>query len=82
MTLSGATTPSQSGPWSVSSEGVLRIPQSFSITENSLSDCLVSFSRNSFRESYPSSEMQVVYSAALADWAIQLWVNSRAVWGL
>ena len=41
--LPGATTPSQSGPGSNGNEGVLRIPQSPSITGTSPSDCLVSF---------------------------------------
>ena len=40
--LSGDTTPSQSGPGSNGNEGVLRIPQSPSITKTSPSDCLVS----------------------------------------
>ena len=40
---SSATTPSQSGPWSDGSEGVLRILQSSSITGISPPDCLVSF---------------------------------------
>ena len=43
MTLSGATTPGQSGPGSNGNEGVLRIPQSHSITGTSPSDCLVSY---------------------------------------
>ena len=43
MALSGATTPGQSGPGSNSNEGVLRIPQSPSISGTSPSDCLVSF---------------------------------------
>ena len=38
--LSDATTPSQSGPGSDGNEGVLRIPQSFSITGTLPSDCL------------------------------------------
>ena len=42
-TLSGATTPGQSEPGSDGSEGVLRIPQSSSITGTSPSDCLVSY---------------------------------------
>ena len=42
-TLSGAITPSQSGPGSDGNEGVFRILQSFSITETSPSDCLVSY---------------------------------------
>ena len=38
-TLSGATILGQSGPGSDGNEGVLRIPQSYSITEASSSDC-------------------------------------------
>ena len=41
-TLSGTTTPGQSGPKSDDNEEVLRIPQSSSITRASLSDCLIS----------------------------------------
>ena len=41
-TLSGATTPDQSGPGHDRNEGVFHIPQSFSITGTSLSDYLVS----------------------------------------
>ena len=40
-TLSGATAPGQSGPGGDDNEGVLRIPQSFSITGITPSDCLV-----------------------------------------
>ena len=43
MTLSGATTPGQNGLRSNGNDGVLPIPQSSSITGNSLSDCLVSY---------------------------------------
>ena len=39
-TLSGATTPSQSGPERDDNEGLLRIPQSSSITGTSPSACL------------------------------------------
>ena len=39
-TLSGATTPAQSGPGNNGNKGVLCIPQSSSITEASTSDCL------------------------------------------
>ena len=42
-TLSGATTPGQSGPGRNGNEGVLHIPQSSSMTETSPSDCLVSY---------------------------------------
>ena len=41
-TLSGATTPGQSEAGSDGNEGVLRIPQSSSITGTWPSDCLVS----------------------------------------
>ena len=56
-TLSGATTPGQSGPVSDGSEGVLCIPQSFNITGASPSDYLVSYQEHSLRESYPTVEM-------------------------
>ena len=52
-----------------SNEGVLRIPQSSSITGISPSDCLVSYSGHLWRESYLSAEMQSVYPTAPADWA-------------
>ena len=42
-TISGATTPCQSGPGSNVNDGVYYIPQSSSITEAWPSDCLVSF---------------------------------------
>ena len=42
-TLSGATTPGQNGPGSDGNKGVLRIPQSSSITATSPSDCLASY---------------------------------------
>ena len=41
-TLSGATTPGQSGPGSDGNEGVVRIPQSLCIIRVSPSNCLVS----------------------------------------
>ena len=66
-TLSGATILNQSGPWSNANERVLCIPQSFSITEASLSDCLVLNSGHFLGEPYPSAEMWLVYSATLAD---------------
>ena len=40
------------------------------ITEASPSDCLVSYLEHVLGESYPSKEMQSVYSTALGDWAI------------
>ena len=65
--LSGTTTPSQSGPGSDGNKGVLYIPQSSSITGTSLSDCLESYLGYSLGESYPFEEKQLVYSTALAD---------------
>ena len=62
QTLSGATTPDQSGPGSDGNGGLLRIPQSSSITGTSPSDCLVSYPGR-------SAEKQSVYSTAPVDWA-------------
>ena len=58
-----------SEPGSNANEGVLRILQKCSITGASPSDCLMSYSGHSLGKSYPSAEMQSVYSTALADWA-------------
>ena len=63
-TLSGATTMGQSGPGRDGNKGVLHIPQNSSITGASQSDCLVSYPGHSLGESYPSAEMQSVYSAS------------------
>ena len=68
-TLSGATTPGQSGPGSDAKEGLLRISQSSSITGTSPSDCLMSYHGHSLGESYLSAEKLSVYSTAPADWA-------------
>ena len=46
-TLSGATTPGQSGPGSDGSDGVLRIPQSSGIIRASTLGCLLSYPRDS-----------------------------------
>ena len=48
--LSGATTPSDSGPGSDGNKGVLCILQSSCITETSSSDCLVSYAGHSSGE--------------------------------
>ena len=61
-TLSGGTTPGQSGPGSYGNEGVLYIPLSSSISGSSPSYCLVSYAQ--------TAEMQLVYSAA--DWAKEI----------
>ena len=63
-TLSSAPTSGQSGPGSNGNEEVLRIPQSSSITEASLSDCLMSYPG----QSYPSAEMLSVYLTAQPTW--------------
>ena len=65
MTLSGATTPGQSGPGNDGDKGVLRIPQSSSITGTSPSNCLESYQDIH----YLSAEKKSVYSTALDDWA-------------
>ena len=57
----------QSEPGSDGIEGVLHIPQSSSITGASQSDCLMLYPRHSLEESYPSAEMQLVYSTTPAD---------------
>ena len=68
-TLSGASTPGRSGLWSNGNEGVLRIPQSYNISEDLPSDCFTSYQGHSLWESYCSAEMQPVYSTATVDWA-------------
>ena len=66
-TLSGATTPDQSGLGSNGNEGILRIPQSSSITGASPSDCLVSYKGHKLGcVSYPSAGMQLAYCTALS----------------
>ena len=60
--------PGQSRPGSNGNEGVLRIPQGPSITGTSPSDCLVSY-QDTRRGSYPSAEVQSVYSTDQAGWA-------------
>ena len=70
MTLSGALTPGQSGPGNDGNEGVLRIPENSSITGTSPSNFLVSYQGHLLGEFYPSAEIQSMYSAAQADWAI------------
>ena len=66
-TLSGATTPGESGPGNDGNEGVLRIHQSSSITETSPSDCLVSYLGHSLGEY--TAGMQSGYSTVPAYWA-------------
>ena len=69
-TLSGATTLGQSEPGSDGNQGVLRLPQSSSITGSSPSDCLVSYLGHSLGGPYPSAEVQLLYSTDPSDWAV------------
>ena len=66
LIVSSATIPGHSGPGSNGNEGVLRIPQSPIITGASPSDCFESYLGHLW--SYPSAEVQSVYSTARADW--------------
>ena len=59
--LSTATIPGQSNPESNWNEGLLRIPQSTRISGSSPSHS---------GGSYPSAEVQLMYTTAPADWAI------------
>ena len=62
----------QNRPGSNGNVGVPRIPQGPSITGISPSDCLVSYPGHSLEwGSYPSAEVQLVYSTAPANWANQ-----------
>ena len=65
----GATTQGQNGPGSDDNEGVRHISQSSCLIGASLSDCLVSYTGHSLGKSYPSAEMQSVYSTAPDNWA-------------
>ena len=72
MAISDATAQDLNGPGSNSNEGLLRIPQSSSITGALPSDCLIL---------YPgySAEMQSVYSIAAADLAKYL-ISILKIW--
>ena len=70
--LSGATKLDISGPWSDGNEGLLRIPQSSSITGASSSDYLVSYiSCIRWGWFYTPTEMQSVYSTVPVVWVIE-----------
>ena len=73
-TLSGATPPSQSVPENNGNKGVFHIPQ-ISKSRVSSSDGLILYLRHWLRRSYPSAEMQLVYSTAPANWA-DIYVNN------
>ena len=72
-TLSGATIPGPSGPGSEGNVEVLHISPKSNLTEASPSDCLVSYPGYSLGETYPSVEIQSVYSATPADWPDTQW---------
>ena len=67
--LSGPTTLDQSEPENNGNEEVLHIPQNSSIIGTSPSNYSLSYWGYSFGRSYPSVEMQLVYSIASANWA-------------
>ena len=70
-TLSGATTPGQSGLGTHDDEEVPSIPQSSRITGASPLDCPVMYwALIGGRESCPSAEVRSVYSTAPADWEL------------
>ena len=59
---------------------LLRIPPSSSNTEPSSWDCLVSYTGHSLGKSYPSAEIQSVYSTAPSGWAaMQFCVICRTI---
>ena len=66
-TLSSSTTPSLQGPGSDGDVGVVRIPQTFAVTEASPSDCLQSYRDTRWGKSYHSAAIKSVYLTALAD---------------
>ena len=70
--LSGSTIPGQSEPASNTNEGVLHIPQIFTITVASPTYCLISLPGHLLGESYPSAKKQSVYPTAAANWAKHL----------
>ena len=56
----------------------LRTKQKFKfLLQASPLDCLVSYQRHSSGESYPSAEMQSVYSETPADWTIPIFCDER-----
>ena len=79
QTLSGATTPTQSGPESQSNEGVLHVPQISSITGVSPPDGVMSYPGHSPSEwgnlTPHSREVRLVYATDPANWAVSLQVR-------
>ena len=67
MNLKSAVILGHSGPGNDGNKEVLCIFQSSSITGASPSDCLMSYSGHLLGESYPSADVQSVYSIAPAN---------------
>ena len=65
----------QCGPGCHGYKAALCLPQSFTITGASHSDCLVSYTGHSLGMTYHFVEMQSVYSTPLANWAFR-WESS------
>ena len=63
-----AITPGQSGQGAIGNEDVFHVPQCYLIGALTF-DVLMSYSGYKLGESYPSAEMQSVYSSTPADWA-------------
>ena len=81
--LSGATTPGLSGPGNDGNEEVLCIPRSSSITGILPLDCLVSYPGHPLGGvTYPSAEVQSVYSTAPAPTGQQLPLGDVIVIGV
>ena len=71
-TLSSASILGQSRLGSDGNDGLLCISQSSSVTGTLSSDCLMLYQEHSLGESYFSTKMQSVYSAAPAEWVSYL----------
>ena len=76
MTLLGTIILGESGHGSDGNEGVLHIPESFTITGASPLDRLILYTGYS---SYPSVEMPSVYSIAPFDWAKQIIIRKKHI---
>ena len=74
-TLSGSTTPGQSGPRSDSNNEVLRIPKISSISGTSPSDCFMSYQDNGGVLSLCRDAVGVFYSPQPTGWLV-IWYQS------
>ena len=75
--LSGATPPGQSGPGINGNKGVLRFPQSSSITGTTPSDCLLSYPGYSLVGSHPSAIGVFYRPSRLGKWMTKLMQNTQ-----